>query len=654
VPVRSVHGFAACTPNTKTLNHPPTSTHNNSVNMAPIDDALAAIEARELGEEIVYQHYADKYSVARSTLSRRHRRVCRSREDYAADKQLLAPAQEAELVEYINSLTKQGLPPTREMIQNFSSTIAPWELGESWVTRFLHRHQHQLLARWTTGLDRPRHQADSLIKYESYFDLLHNKMKEHGVEPRFTYNMDEKGFMIGVEGRSKRVFSKQVWVKGGCRAPVQDGNREWITVLPTICADGTALPTGIIFQAENGNIRDTWVNDLTVNEEQLFVTSSPSGWSSNEIGLAWLTDVFDRHTKEKCRRSYRLLIMDGHGSHITKPFIDYCHQNRILLAIYPPHSTHTLQPLDVVLFKPLSTAYSSELRRQTYRSQGLMPVVKSDFIPLFRAAYASAFTKTNIITGFKATGIWPMDPFVITNKFNYTTPSPNSDSRVSSNLSPNDWKRVERLLQQTVKDSSNDVVRRLEASIHRASTETKLLRHENEGLRASLATKNKRKRHGKRLPLTSDESVGGGAIFWSPQKVDEARGKQAEIEEDERQEKLKKVEMKELRAASKLYKEKIIEEKRAERERAKVVREKERAEKAAEKQRQKEERNLQKAIQTSQTGKRKASRASAPKNKRQKRSGGSAAARIAPTRSPSPPPRITSRGRSIKVPSKFR
>jgi hypothetical protein len=125
VPVRSVHGFAACTPNTKTLNHPPTSTHNNSVNMALIDDALAVIKARELREEIVYQHYANKYSVARSTLSRRHRRVCRSREDYAADKQLLAPAQEAELVEYINSLTKQGLPPTQEIIQNFSSTIAP-------------------------------------------------------------------------------------------------------------------------------------------------------------------------------------------------------------------------------------------------------------------------------------------------------------------------------------------------------------------------------------------------------------------------------------------------------------------------------------------------------------------------------------------------
>jgi hypothetical protein len=35
-------------------------------------------------------------------------------------------------------------------------------------------------------------------------------MKEHEIEPRFTYNMDEKGFMIRVEGRLKRVFAKEV------------------------------------------------------------------------------------------------------------------------------------------------------------------------------------------------------------------------------------------------------------------------------------------------------------------------------------------------------------------------------------------------------------------------------------------------------------
>jgi len=64
--------------------------------------------------------------------------------------------------------------------------------------------------------------------------------------------------------------------------------------------------------------------------------------------------VFDRSTKLKAGRSYRLLILDGHGSHVTMDFIEYCDNHRILLCIFAPHSTHTLQPLDVVMFKPLS------------------------------------------------------------------------------------------------------------------------------------------------------------------------------------------------------------------------------------------------------------------------------------------------------------
>jgi hypothetical protein len=33
---------------------------------------------------------------------------------------------------------------------------------------------------------------------------------------------------------------------------------------------------------------------------------------NKDIGPAWLEQVFDRHTKEKARQSYRLLILDGH------------------------------------------------------------------------------------------------------------------------------------------------------------------------------------------------------------------------------------------------------------------------------------------------------------------------------------------------------
>jgi hypothetical protein len=89
-----------------------------------------------------------------------------------------------------------------------------------------------------------------------YFDL-HQKMEEYGIEPRHTYNMDEKGFLIRVIGKSKRIFSKVSWESKEARAPIQDGSREWITALAAVCADREALPPSLIYQAERGNVRST-------------------------------------------------------------------------------------------------------------------------------------------------------------------------------------------------------------------------------------------------------------------------------------------------------------------------------------------------------------------------------------------------------------
>jgi hypothetical protein len=78
-----------------------------------------------------------------------------------------------------------------------------------------------------------------------------------------------------------------------------------------------------------------WVEDIKAGEHKVFVSSSPTGWSNDDVGLAWLEQVFDRYTKQRSGR-WRLLILDGHGSHVTMEFIDYCDRHRIFLIILPP------------------------------------------------------------------------------------------------------------------------------------------------------------------------------------------------------------------------------------------------------------------------------------------------------------------------------
>ncbi len=172
------------------------------------------------------------------------------------------------------------------MIQNFASYIAKEDVSESWVTRFLNRHSTEIFSRWATGIDQDRHAADSMGKYKLYFDLLERKIAHYGVEARYIYNMDKKGFMLGIVGRSKRVFSKAMYKQKRVRESLQDGNREWITLLATVCANGTALSPGIIFQSANSTLQSSWVDSIKPREHSVYVSSSPSGWTNNDEGLA--------------------------------------------------------------------------------------------------------------------------------------------------------------------------------------------------------------------------------------------------------------------------------------------------------------------------------------------------------------------------------
>jgi hypothetical protein len=267
-------------------------------------------------------------------------------------------------------------------------------------------------------------------------------------------------------------------VKGGKRAAIQDGSRQWVTVLASICADGTTLPPGIIYDGKNGNIRDTWVDEISEEKHQVFVASSDSGWTNDDLGLAWLRDVFDRSTKEKCRRSWRLLILDGHGSHVTTEFINYCDENRILLAIFPPHSTHSLQPLDVVMFSPLQRAYQKEQGEWQQKSSGLLNLTKGDFFPLFWSAYTSSFTEASILSAFRVTGIWPQDAQEVLKHFQKSTPPPQLRP---SDLSPPHWNRVGPLVRAAVANHNKNLMQEVESLIHRASTHTKLLEYQNQG-----------------------------------------------------------------------------------------------------------------------------------------------------------------------------
>jgi hypothetical protein len=250
-----------------------------------IEEALAELDALNSNKDICYVRKAKKLDVACSMSSRKHWGVSGPRAEAGLAYCNLQPEQEAELVKYREDLAKRKLPPTREMVQIYASDIAAHSVSESWVTRFLYWHQNELTPPSSTAMDRNRHAADSGDKYEVYFEQLGSKIDFYEVEPEHTYNMDEKGFIIGAVGRQKRIFSKRLFNKKQFKQMLQDGNLEWISLLACVCADGAALPPALIYAADSKNMQDTWVENVKVWEHIAFFRVSSSGRSNDGLGL---------------------------------------------------------------------------------------------------------------------------------------------------------------------------------------------------------------------------------------------------------------------------------------------------------------------------------------------------------------------------------
>jgi hypothetical protein len=281
--------------------------------------------------------------------------------------------------------------------------------------------------------------------------------------------------------------------------------------------------------------------------------------------MAWLEQMFQRATKEKALRDYRLLIVDGHGSHLTMDFINYCDSHRVILAILLPHSTYTLQPLDVVMFKSLSSAYAKELSDHLQTTQGLIPINKSDFFPLFWQAWLSSFKEDAILKAWEATGIWPQAAERVLSRFKHDSLDESEASEDSLTAIEGNFQRVQRLLRSAVKDPASKEARSLSHTIHKLQADKDITEYENEQPQDALQLQARHKKHSKPLNLQQRRNWRGGTVLWSPRKIREANARLAIKNREEEEERVAKARRKVDRANKKLEGEKEAERKRVER-----------------------------------------------------------------------------------------
>ncbi|XP_057310641.1 uncharacterized protein LOC130648605 [Hydractinia symbiolongicarpus] len=135
-------------------------------------------------------------------------------------------------------------------------------------------------------------------------------------------------------------------------------NRHFLTLGNLLKSENLTDKPGTIF-----NVDESGMN-LELNLDGNYSASGPTdavygksdnGYMDEDLFFKWFTRLFVPKTKHLGKR---ILIIDGHGSHINLNLIDAAMENQVILYCLPPHTTHVLQPLDVGLYGPLKTYFS--------------------------------------------------------------------------------------------------------------------------------------------------------------------------------------------------------------------------------------------------------------------------------------------------------
>ena len=136
----------------------------------------------------------------------------------------------------------------------------------------------------------------------------------------------------------------------------------------------------------------------------------PNAWMTKWLFESWIShfitclrkgpgiDLTNRH----------LLILDGHNSHVTLEVVKTAMESGVDIISLPSHTSHALQPLDVACFRSFKCAFRKQRDAWTVLNKN-KKVGKQDLCEWTLKALQTALTTKNIKSGFRKTGIWPLD-----------------------------------------------------------------------------------------------------------------------------------------------------------------------------------------------------------------------------------------------------
>ncbi len=327
---------------------------------------------------------------------------------------ILTEEEEDRLARYLVQMSEMGFGLSRDTVMHLAYTIVdkiqrkhPFKdgkAGRAWFDGFRKRHP-KLTIRSPQPLSYCRALCANMDTMKDFFGKLGSMYGRLNLiaKPMQVYNCDETG--VSIVHKPGKVIAELGRRNVYAVTSAERGKTH--TVLSCVSASGYTLPPMMVYPRKK-SVPEKFQEGAIPNT--LFA-SSESGWMNTELFLQWF-NFFLRNIPPP---RPVLLVMDGHGSHVSIELIELARANHVHLLCLPSHTTHILQPLDVGVFKSFKSNFSKACSRYLAANPGRV-ITNDKLASLVAEAWPHSFTALNIMSGFKKCGVFPINPGEVTDR----------------------------------------------------------------------------------------------------------------------------------------------------------------------------------------------------------------------------------------------